>query len=855
MRHWLKYLLLGITLSLLIIFGQGKIRYASWLPPAVAQTTNTINQQNQARTLTKLGQEQLHQGQIEAALQTWQAARKLYRQLDNQEGVDGSLINQSQALQALGHYPQACLTLIGTLELQDWVCQSPLQGEQAVKESEKALVRVNQEHPATSIRVLGLHSLGNVLRLMGKLEDSETVLQQALKMAEHQSKTDISAIVLSLGNTERAFYNQAQERYQLFEDPISKTLALRIMEAKVNSVLRHYQQAESFTTSRVEAQLNCLNFILDLAEWSTLSSEDEITGLQALQRETQAQIKPLVDQLMAADFTQLPAFASVYSKLNFANSLMQLGHNSKLSQQLFPGNDLILSAALQIAQDALQVSRNLENEKAESYALGTIGRFYAQIGQPTQAIQHLLSASAHAESVQAWDIAYQWQQELGQLYQHTRNQKQAIQAYQAAINSLEQVRGTLLTVNPEFQFSFKRKVEPTYRALIRLLLATPNPDLEQIVQTNERLQLAELENYLQCGKLDFVPINTIQTENPSLAVIHVLNLGSQYEVIVRSADRSLHRYTASAEQVSEAVRELTVNLRDPRRSFNIKQDFHTYAQELYQLLIGPAQELGYLPNQGTLIFVLDSSLQSIPMSALYNGQRYLVQDYSISNAINSQLRPPKSLKPEQLKVLIAGLSEVSPSFRSPEAPANLTPLPEIKAEVTQIQKNAVASEALLNQVFTTGRFQDEVESTRYPILHISTHGQFSSDPNRTFVLAWDQPISLQQIKPLLQSRNLNDQSTIELLVLSACETARGDARSTLGIAGVAAQAGARSTIASLWLADAKATTELMGQLYQGLRAGKSKAEALRQAQIALLQNPEWRSPNYWAGFVLVGGWL
>lgn len=98
--------------------------------------------------------------------------------------------------------------------------------------------------------------------------------------------------------------------------------------------------------------------------------------------------------------------------------------------------------------------------------------------------------------------------------------------------------------------------------------------------------------------------------------------------------------------------------------------------------------------------------------------------------------------------------------------------------------------------------------------------------------------------------------SIELLVLSACQTAAGDERAGLGIAGVAFQAGARSTIASLWNLDDESTSVLMNEFYQELANKKlTKAEALRHAQLALLQNPKYKRPMFWAPYILLGNWL
>jgi CHAT domain-containing protein len=100
------------------------------------------------------------------------------------------------------------------------------------------------------------------------------------------------------------------------------------------------------------------------------------------------------------------------------------------------------------------------------------------------------------------------------------------------------------------------------------------------------------------------------------------------------------------------------------------------------------------------------------------------------------------------------------------------------------------------------------------------------------------------------------QKPIELLVLSACQTALGDDRATLGLAGVAVRAGARSTLASLWSVDDAATALLMSRFYQYLAENPNltKAEALQRAQISLLEHRIFRRPSYWAAFVLVGNW-
>jgi CHAT domain-containing protein len=92
--------------------------------------------------------------------------------------------------------------------------------------------------------------------------------------------------------------------------------------------------------------------------------------------------------------------------------------------------------------------------------------------------------------------------------------------------------------------------------------------------------------------------------------------------------------------------------------------------------------------------------------------------------------------------------------------------------------------------------------------------------------------------------------------LSACATAAGDERAALGLAGVAVKAGARSALASLWFVNDQASADLVGLFYEQLERGDlSKAQALRRAQLALLDDPRYRFPVYWAPFLLIGNWL
>jgi len=162
---------------------------------------------------------------------------------------------------------------------------------------------------------------------------------------------------------------------------------------------------------------------------------------------------------------------------------------------------------------------------------------------------------------------------------------------------------------------------------------------------------------------------------------------------------------------------------------------------------------------------------------------------------------------------------------------------------------------LLNEEFVSGKLQARIKAVSYPIVHLATHGQFSSNAADTFIVTWDDRVNVKEFDRLLRSRTGEKQQPIELLVLSACETAAGDNRAALGLAGAAIRSGARSTVATLWQVNDESTAIFMAEFYRQLALSKiSKAEALRNAQLTLLNNPLYKNPYFWAPFVLVGNW-
>jgi CHAT domain-containing protein len=498
----------------------------------------------------------------------------------------------------------------------------------------------------------------------------------------------------------------------------------------------------------------------------------------------------------------------------------------------------------------------LGDKRAEAYALGSLGSLYEQTGQLSEAQKLTQQALILAQATNAPEIIYPWQWQLGRLLKKQNDIKGAIALYDAAVDTLQSLRSDLVKVNQDVQFSFRDSVEPVYRESVELLLQSQKgtPDattLDKARQRIEALQLAELDNFFReaCLQGERVAIDKIvDRDNPSAAILYPIVLPQELQVIVKIPKQPLRHYSTKIPQaeVEKIAAQLRLNLVQPAAGKAVKQQ----SQQLYNWLIKPIEAELAKSGVNTIVFVLDGALRNLPMSALYDGKQYLIEKYAVALSVGLQLTAPKSLGQEKLRALMAGLTEPPPEY------PNFAPLPAIKSEFNLITEAGVSTTSLLDGQFTKQALENKVNASPYNVIHIATHGQFSSRREDTFILAADGPINVVQFDTLLSSRDEIRPEAVQLLVLSACQTAAGDNRAALGLAGAAVRAGARSTLASLWQIDDESTALFVGAFYRELKGGNvTKAQALRGAQLQLLQHPNYNSPSFWSAYVLIGNWL
>jgi len=754
-----------------------------------------------AQTLDIQRQLALERGKFPAALDIGKQVINIYQQLHLRDGIIQSQINQSIALQELGLYPRACTILLtAALEINTSKCEiSENVGQQLVKQS------------ADIPKIRAINALGHVLLILGQLPESKQVLLSSLQMAQEMNLPEEQAsIYLNMGNTEQAFANQLT---------LPTTQKIEFINAALEAYTHAAQLARKHNT-QIQANLNRLFLLVIQKNW------DSATTLG----------RSLVEQVY-----QFPANRmGIWARINLTQSLIKLAPhlNDTTSSPSFAEIDQILNQAYQQA-DLLGDPRLL------AYILLTQAKLSTLQEQWTRSEKLTTRALNLTPTYQNPDIAYQLFWQMGSLRQTQGDIEGAIAQYTQAVNILNSLRGDLVTVNPNVQFSFRESVEPIYRQLVGLLLQEENPSqakLQQARQTIESLQLAELDNFFRDACAEAKP-QLIDNVDPTAAVIYPIILSDRLDVIISIPGQPLSKYTTYKPQI-ELEKVFHQAQRSLRRTALRRQQIEV-ASQIYNWLIRP-QELD-LVKYGikTLVFILDGYLRNIPTASLYDGKEYLIQKYNIALTPGLQLISPRPLKQIKLKVLLAGLTKARQGFAA---------LPGVAQEIEQISAK-VPTQKLVNESFVTRNLEKQLKTVSSPIVHLATHGQFSSNAEKTFILTWNDRINVKEFDQLLRSRSQESKLPIELLVLSACETATGDDRAALGLAGIAIRSGSRSTIGTLWRVNDESTAIFFSEFYQQLtQANVNKAEALRNAQLALMKNPKFKHPYFWSPFVLVGNW-
>ncbi|WP_346290132.1 CHAT domain-containing protein [Sphaerothrix gracilis] len=811
-------------------YSEAEAEIAQAVTIATALADSDYTQRVKAQVFSTQAQIQMAKAQLDQALASLTQAEAAYEAIADTAGLIRTRLNQAQIWRVQGRYRRSLDRLEEVRQLLETL-------------------------PDAALKAAGLRQLGNLQRLADSIDTSIQTLQASLDVARTAGlEVEKSATLLSLGNA--------------------------MAQGDTQMAASYYQQAATSPVlhTRLQAQINHLQIWL---------SQPDLTPDQS----------QTVSDLLAQIWAQLPELppsrSSILMQASLAQSLIEAASPPQLQGAALRDLDIA-----QLLTQVLTQAQALEDVRGQSYALGYLGKLYQKKQQWTEAAETTQQALTLAQESQANAITYQWQWQLGQILKSQGNITSAIAAYQEAIKTLQTLRSDLVAINPEVRFSFRQGIEPIYRELVDLLLQ-PEPGAEPSSKNLavardviESLQVAELVNFFRADCLITNPIQIDQVDTQA-AVIYPIILPDRLEIVVRLPGQEILQHVsvtvseAKIEQTLDDLREAIAieppevpvpdaisapvpesppapelaeaepSARSPRADVDVVTnnepeppvDFRPLARQVYEWLIEPIAPALEASDTQVLVFVLDGALRNVPMTVLMNAQdEYLIEKYAIALTPGLQLLDPQPLTQRRVTALVGGLSQSNQGYSG---------LPYVEAEIAKIRAE-VPAEVLLNQDFNNRDFERTLSDSNFRVVHLATHGEFSSDPEDTYILTWDGRIQANALGSLLQSSELSRDETVELLILSACETASGDERAALGLAGIAVRSGARSTLASLWQVSDQGTAELMSNFYQELSgSSQTKAEILRQAQLKLLQGEDgqYQHPYYWAAFVLVGNWL
>ncbi len=698
-------------------------------------------------------------------------------------------------------------------------------------------------NPGGQARLRMLLGKAESLRALGRYQQAGTVLDEALPLAlAVQDDGSRAAILNGLGSIALARGNSAEAEKNLTQAlALAQKLARHDLLAAIHINLGNLHAAREQQREALAAY-----------------EQGAASGRQAGQPLLRAQALANAARVAAAAGDNRHALALARE----AHDLVATQENSHdkafllLSLAQFHGRQAAedsQSRAYELLMEALKVADATGDARARSYALGYLAQLYERQGRDADAHELNRRAIAALQQVDAPEMAYRWYWQLGRLKNRQQDAEGAIADYRLAMHHLQSIRADLPVTGAGGQSSFREVLGPLYFELADLLLrraaGVPGGERKQRLlgearNTIELSKAAELQDYFQdsCVAARQGRIKESARLGADVAVVYPILLPDRLELIADFAD-GMRQFTVPvpSRQVVESVRNFRARLEK-----RTTREYLPYSQELYGWLLRPLE--GELAAHGvkTLVFVPDGALRTIPMSALHDGQAFLVAHYAVATTPSLALTDIQAMPVEKSpRALLNGLTQAVQGFSE---------LPNVEAELQAVGQ-LYRGKVLKDQEYVVGKVESELGQNPYSVVHIASHGQFESDVRQTFLLAYDGKLTMDSLEKLISPSRYRDQP-ISLLTLSACQTAAGDDRAALGLAGVAVKAGASSALASLWFINDQSASMLVAEFYAQLRQpGMSKAHALQNAQLRMLADKRFSHPSYWSPFLLIGNWL
>jgi CHAT domain-containing protein len=704
-------------------------------------------------------------------------------------------------------------------------------------------IRLCRLNDAPDLEAQALARRGEAYRIEGYFRDASSDLQAALAKAE-QSRDQplIAATSGALGNL--AFMSRrtavAEPLLKRARDLASRLRDPAILAASENDLGNLYastgRPAEA-ATAYAEAISSA-----GAANDDALAATAETNAARlALRRNDAAQATALLTRAVDT-LERMPA------SYNRGMALVSAGSAVFEREGRIPAD--AQAVATRAFRSAAENADALHNATLSSLAQGGLAHLYERENRIEEAANLTDRAAFAAQQAAAPELSFRWDWQRARLARQRGQTDAALTSYRRAVAELQSVRQDIPVEYRDGRSSYRTTFGPVYLEYSDMLLRRASSDpargaplIREARDTVERLKETELQDYFRdtCVTSFLAKQRSIEAIAPGTAVIYPIALPDRLELLVSIGDEQ-RQFTVPIPET--ALRDEVQRFREllEKRTTN---EYLVPARQLYDQLIRPMETVLAAHRVDTLVVVPDYTLRTIPFAALHDGKAFLMDRYATAIAPSLYLTDPRPLKSGPGTALVLGISKSVQGY---------VDLPNVAAEVAAVHE-IEGGEELLNDQFSRARFEAELRRVPYNIVHIASHGQFGNDPSQTFVLAFDGQLTMDDLERSIKFGERRDKA-LELLILSACETASGDDRAALGLAGVALKAGARSALATLWYISDKAAGELIVDFYRGLQSGTvSKAHALQAAQRSLAADPRYAHPAYWAPFLLVGNWL
>ncbi len=905
---------------------------------AIADWENALKSTNDPHTrviiLENLARIYQEIGQNSEAINKWKEAISIYEQLNNLSEKGRILIELAQAYTIIGQ-PQQAITILCKDQKENLKENVDEILNNCQEESAFNLVKNEQD---LTIALLG--SLGEAYRLTGEYELAIKILDDSLNQEINNRSYQLSLLksransYLSLAkynenrkNVAEKLSNKSQEMITRLQTNIetyySKSLRdfqkmielITLTESQsistVNqsnhnlvklqiylSLIPLYQTVES-NNYQLETMpmMSSQEIILKVKAIYPIKQIDQVLTTNETEEEKTTQIREILSNILPINsqtgYETIKLAELLTKKLNLEPIT---SFDQCVEKEAFLEAKTLLNIALSITKnDFTQNNININDDRLASFAYGNLGKLFQICHHDDQALIYIQQAQLSAQqNLQAKDSLYLWQWQTGIILnrqaQELRNnqneleanlkENQAINNYQQAIDTLNEIRSDILIAQRELQFDFRDRIEALYRQFAQLRLTRANRlknnlksisnknnfltknnlkqlnqdldiELDSAVKTIDSLKLAQLQNYFSndCNLKITTPQEIDKLVGENTVVFSSIIFEDQTAIIATFPDGN-KEFTL----INQNRQDLETNINNFRKGITNKSD-RNYQEalkigtELYNEIITPFAD--DLKVENTLVFIQDGILRSIPMAALYdqNEHQFLIEKYPIATTPSLEVIITKKQTPQQRRALILALTTGAKIDQQ-----TFSQLTEVDDEVKAVNQEFPNSKSFVNN-FDNNTLKIELNQMIYPIIHIATHGQFSAIREDSFLVTGNnQKLTLKQLENDIH--NSQDSNLIELLALTACETAVGDDRASLGFAGVALQAGVRSAIASLWSVNDQSTQILVTEFYQQWKQGKTKVKALQLAMIKVInENQKLAHPYYWSPFILIGNWL